>query len=419
MEQILKLQILKYVSQRNLINDFQYAYRDGYSTSAMLLSMTETVRESLNDDKTCVMVSLDLTKAFDRLNHCILITKLKQKFGFSIMACRLIYSYLRGRFQYVSVNDIDSDIIPVRSGVPQGSVIGPILFLMYLNDCVESLDMGLVKPFIFADDIQLIFSNCRVFPDVLEAIINFSLNNLCDWMDENEFSINASKTTAIVFRTGHRRIIYPKIRIRGTNVNFVESLRCLGVIIDQYLNFKDQIDIISSRVSLGLRRLYHCGLHLPIRVKYILAHTLLMSHVNYCIEVDSGTLAYNIAKIGLIIKRIVRFVYGIRYRDHVSGAIKSFLGCSLEQYIQLRNLIFFYKIIKTGVPEHLLSKFIFLSSTRNPQIRIPLITYSSYRRSFLVRTAENWNKLPLNLRTFVFSNNMFKTRLLSYFQANQ
>lgn len=414
MEHILKCQILYYISQHNLLSDVQYAYREGYSTSAMLLGITETAREHLNNNKNCVMISLDLSKAFDRLDHGILIRKLREKFGFSVMACKLIYSYLRGRSQYVTMNGNESDVVPISFGVPQGSVIGPILFLMYLNDCVDTLDKDLVQPFIFADDIQLVFACSRDFPDVLEAVINFSLDRLHDWMLLNNFTINASKTRAIMFRTGYRGVCYPRVNIRGTDVHFVESLKCLGTVIDHYLNFSEQIDAVSRRVTSGLRRLYHCGLYLPTRVKYTLAHTLLMSHVNYCLEVDSGTLGYNMAKFENIVKRIVRFVYGISYRDHVSTAIIDFLGCSVQQYLRLRNLMFFYKIIKTGVPNYLKLKFQFLRSGRNPQIVEPLITCSIYERSFLIRTARNWNYLPLNLRTFTLSCNVFKTRLLSY-----
>lgn len=418
MEHILKLQILDHVSQNNLLNDVQYAYRNRYSTSAMLLGITETVREYLNEDSNCILVSLDLTKAFDRLNHATLIEKLKHKFGFSIMACKLIYSYLHGRSQFVSLRGIASNILPVFNGVPQGSVLGPILFLMYLDDCVDSLDLNLVKPFIFADDIQLLFGNCRVFPDVLEATINYTLDRLYSWMLVNSFSINAAKTKAIMFRTGQRNVIYPNIQIHGECVNFVDSLVCLGVVIDEYLNFGKHLDVVSSRVTLGLRRLYHCGLHLPTKVRYTIAHTLLMSHVNYCIEVDSGTVSYNLNKLELIVKRIVRYVYGFKYRDHVSNAMHSFLGCSLMQYLKLRNLIFFYKVIKYGVPNYLFLKFAFSRSVRNPQIIIPLITCSVYERSFLIRTARNWNVLPCSLKTFSASHDVFRNRLLSHFQNN-
>lgn len=382
----------------------------------MLLGITETAREHLNGNRNCILVSLDLAKAFDRLNHNILIRKLKQDFGFSIMACRLIYSYLRERSQFVSVRGINSSISSVSSGVPQGSVIGPILFLLYLNDCVNCLDLNLVKPFIFADDIQLLFGNSRDFPAVLETVVNFTLDRLYDWMVENDLSLNATKTRAVMFRGGCRRIVYPRIRVCGTDIEFVDSLKCLGVVIDQYLNFSEQIDVVSSRVTLGLRRLYNCGLYLPIRVKYTLAHTLLMSHINYCLEVDSGTFGYNVDKLEQIVKRIVRFVYGIAYRDHVSSAISNFLGCSLEKYIEFRNLLFFYKVIRSGVPNYLRSKFDFFRSERNPQIIVPLINYTIFERSFLIRTARSWNCLPLELRTFTLSCGVFRNKLLSHLQ---
>ncbi|KAI8129221.1 RNA-directed DNA polymerase from mobile element jockey [Lucilia cuprina] len=209
MEHVLKAQLLNYIYQNNLISDVQYAYKTGHNTTGMLLGITETIRDYLNRDMNCVMVSLDLSKAFDRLDHSVLICKLREKFKLSVMACKLFNSYLQGRSQYVGVQDIYSDIVDITCGVPQGSIIGPILFLLYMNDCIDCFDLDLVRPFIFADDIQLLFGCTREFPDVLEAVIKCALDKLLVWMGQNFFVINADKTKAIMFRTARRDYTYP------------------------------------------------------------------------------------------------------------------------------------------------------------------------------------------------------------------
>lgn len=417
LEHVIKHQITQYILRHKLIRDFQYAFRDKFSTSAMLLGITESVRESLNDNKDAVLVSLDLSKAFDRLNHVVLIKKLKRNYGFSGMACKLIYSYLRERSQFVSLCGSNSSVVFLSSGVPQGSVIGPLLFLMYLEDCVECLDLHLVQPFLFADDIQLLFSSRREFPDVLEAVINFNLANLSNWMVSNDFVLNSDKTKAIMFRSIFRSVTYPNIRLGNQDVMFHSRLKCLGFVIDEYLNFGPQVDAVSAKVTLGLRTLYHCGLHLPLRVKRTIAHSLLMSHINYCFEVVVGTLSYNIDRLKRVLNRIVRFVFDLRHDDYdrLPSCVIMFLGCSFGQYIELRNMLFLYKTIKYGVPSYLASKFVFFKSSRITQIVYPRISNSLYERSFVVRTARIWNALPERLHNFTVSTDTFKNRLLINF----
>lgn len=416
-EHLLKMQMLEHISVNNMVRDFQCAYRNGYNASSMLMGITDNIRENLNNNGNCILVSLDMSKAFDRLDHSILITKLRDNFGFSVMACKLIYSYLRGRMQFVNVGGMNSDISSNSSGVPQGSVLGPLLFLMYVDDCVNSLDLQTVKPFLFADDIQLLFNHSYDFLDVLEENVNFNIDNLLCWMVNNGLLINASKTKAIMFRNSSREVVYPTIKVGDEDIRFVDSFKCLGVILDDRLNFGRHMDVLSTRVTFGLRRLYNNGVHLPTRIKYMVAHALLMSHVNYCLEVTSGTLAYNLRKLELVVNRIVKFVFGLRKYDHTSCAVRNFLSMPFSLYIRLRNLIFFYKIIKLGLPNFLFEKFSFSRSKRNPQIIFPLITNSLYERSFVTRIARIWNTLPIELRSFNFSVYAFRRKLILHLQS--
>ena len=245
-EFIMKEQITKWIESKGLLNECQYGFRRGRNTGLLLTCLTDTIRKFLNEGKVSVVVSVDLSKAFDLVDHSCLVKKLNSKFGFAISACRFIWSYLSGREQIVSLNGLNSEALPVRSGVPQGSVIGPILFTLFLNDLFDELNF--CKPFVFADDIQLLWSGEFQLSDVLQATINHDLSSLSNWMQVNKFSVNPDKTKAIVVRTNRSSIFDLDLRMSGTAIEITNEIRCLGVIIDDKLSFESHVNVICSRV---------------------------------------------------------------------------------------------------------------------------------------------------------------------------
>jgi len=156
-ESIIKEQMMEYVNERKLLNDRQSAYRSGHNTTSLLLSMTDMIRKNTFRNNFSVLLSLDLTKAFDSILNLLLNNKLSTRFNFSVSACNLIKSYLENRSQYVQYNDFSSECLDVVCGVPQGSVLGPLLFMLFINDFFECLDQNSCEIFMFADDIQILF----------------------------------------------------------------------------------------------------------------------------------------------------------------------------------------------------------------------------------------------------------------------
>ena len=203
--------------------------------------------------------------------------------------------------------------------------------------------------------------------------------------------------------------------VGGSRIAFVRNLKCLGIIIDDQLNFSGHIDHLYGKLVGIMRRFYSCNIYLPRAIRHRLVYALLMPHVIYGLEVFAGTLSYNIVRLNRIVNMIVRYAYNVRRHLHISEYVKSFLGCSFRKFISFRNLLTFYHVIKTGLPSQLCSVFSFCHSTRNPQILIPMIRSSIFERSFIVRVARCWNSLPYMLRIFSHSNNAFRLKLLHYF----
>lgn len=267
------------------------------------------------------------------------------------------------------------------------------------------------KPFIFADDVQLLLSGGRQFLDVLEAGANFCLANISSWMVENRLRINLTKTKYITFGNTDYNF---NIHLNGARLHLVDHMRCLGVIIDDKLDFGRHIDTLTVKIIYTLRRLYNSNIYLPICIKRNVAFALLMSQIGYCLEVISGTISTNFGKLERAFNMIVRFVFNVKVREHITTFAIKFLGCTFRNFVNVRLLFFFYKIILSSTPPNLRSTFMFSRSTRNVQILIPRISTSIFERSFYIRVARLWNNLPSNLRVFIYSIYVFKKKLFLY-----
>lgn len=206
------------------------------------------------------------------------------------------------------------------------------------------------------------------------------------------------------------------ISLCGRRIDFVDSLKVLGIIIDSQLSFDLHISMVNARICFNLRRLYALNLYLPLHVKYRVAHALLMSVINYGIQVYTGTTCGNLRRIEYSVNRVVRYVYSIPRREHISPSALKFLGCSFQRYVAYKLLSLFYKIVLTQTPIFLAKKFIFSKSVRNKQLIIEKISSSFYEHSFLVRLARVWNILPRDYRKFSLSSNAFNKAILNHFK---
>lgn len=414
-EHLLKNQILQ--SDFISISESQFAFRQGYNTTSLLLKLTDDIRCNVNNNKLSVLVSLDLSKAFNSIDHGKMISKLRNEFNFSKPACRLVMSYLCGRSQFVALNNDISSLRSLYSGVPQGSVLGPLLFILYINDLPRLVNSRGCQSFLFADDVFLLFDGNRRFTELLEGNVNCSLDRVLQWVTENSLSLNSSKSKAVMFGLSNRVNFDLDVFLGEDRIELVNQLRCLGIVLDNSLSFESHINIVCGRVWGALRKMYSTNIFIPFSVKQKIAHAVLMSQVLYGLEVVSGTIGVNFIKLKRVVNAIVRFIYNVRRRDHISEYVRRFLGCSFNEFVKYRILYFFHKVMKSGKPLLLRNNFVFTRSTRNPQLHISRIRNSTFERSFMIRVARCWNPLPYGLRIFSQSNNVFKLKILDYFNS--
>ena len=227
--------LMTFIDSNQILYKSQYGFRKQMSTSLAILELVEEISNSLDNHESTAGVFIDLKKAFDTVDHGILTKKL---YHYGIRGIRIankwICSYLMNIYQYVNINGTDSDYMNVLCGVPQGSILGPILFILYINDmCNVST---LLKPILFADDTNLFYSG----KDIKElcSVVSIELDKLCKWFQVNKLSLNTSKTNFIVFTNKSCDDTY-SVCMNGLNSSRVFVTKLLGVHMDSKLNWND------------------------------------------------------------------------------------------------------------------------------------------------------------------------------------
>ena len=232
------IRIYNFLDSFDLIYKFQFGFREKHSTTHALLSMVESIRSNLDNKMYSCGVFVDLEKAFDTVNHDILNKKLYY-YGIRGTANDWFSSYLSNRKQFVTLGDTESKYLNISCGVPQGSILGPLLFLIYINDMHSALKKTLVHH--FADDTNLLYSDKSV--KNIKKIMNNELKLLFEWLCANRLSLNIDKTEFIIFRPFTKTNKHDKIilKLNGQSIHESNKIKYLGILLDPNLSWKIHI----------------------------------------------------------------------------------------------------------------------------------------------------------------------------------
>ena len=415
-EKIISERLLSFIHKNNILTASQYGFRRNHSTLMAILKVYDFVTKAIDNREFCAGIFIDLSKAFDTLDHSILAKKL-EFYGFRGIVNKLMISYLTNRQQYVVYNYGSSNLASVQYGVPQGSILGPLLFLLYIND-IDTISNLLVFV-LFADDTTILCSNADI--DELYRIINLEISKLSDWFRANKLSLNIKKTNYMLF--GYKKYSHNSddskyaIQIDTTSIARVNCTRFLGVIIDDKLTWNKHICNIKLNISKALYSMTRLRYKLNKNCLLTLYYSFIYSQLNYCTLLWGNASKVLLNRLLLMQKRAVRIIDNCHHRSHTDPLFKNYNILKIHDLYVLSCCIFAYKYKNNLLPTAC-NNFMMLNIVNTPRydIRnindflIPRFRTNVRQKCICIQGPTYWNSIPIDIR-LIDNINTFKFKL--------
>lgn len=397
-------QMVPYLENNNILHPNQHAYRKLHSTVTCLIEVLTYVYSLIDKKKPTAIISLDLSKAFDSIDHKLLLKKLS-KMGLEENAVNWVKSYLTNRKQITKFKNFKSKEEKVYSGIPQGSIVGPLLFLCYTNDFHEELGND-CKTFAYADDTQLVIeaTNLKQLQKKAEKVISLAQK----WYKNNIMKNNIGKTEVIVINTTQKNE-YIKLTVKDEGRNVIitskQHIELLGVIIDNKLNWKKQVNNVKKKSFNATRNIHRINHLLPMNHRLNLYHAVISPQFSYADIVWGGCNQ----KEKLSLQRVQNFaaksITGNRKYDSATNSLKKLQLLNLQQRLTVHETVFAHKAIQDKSSANINKIYkdhLSIGNTRqaaNRKLTVPTHKTSKFERSPLYRTITSWNKVPNSINT--------------------
>ena len=405
-EKVAAKQMIDYLRNTGYLDNLQSAYKQAHSTTTALLSVTDDIYEALENSELTFLVLLDYSKAFDCANHRLISAKLKAA-GLCDDALSWVSSYLSGRSQKVVTGTRESGWEATINGVPQGSVLGPLLFTVLVSDIKDAIKRG--RYHLYADDTQLYYT-CKV-DQVNETIdkINSDLSNISRFSKNNCLKLNAGKSKFIIIGSRPnlkklKTIQLKQIKIDNEIIEREHEVKNLGVVFDETMSWARHVNLSVAKAYGKLKNAWRFNKFLSEKSKFSICETYILSNFNYCDTILQNMTKLLQDKIQKVQNRCIRFIYGLRKYDHISHFRKSSKILSMQNRRQLHSLTMMFRIKNGLAPSYLCERITRHSDVHNHNTRnrnniiAPFARSNMRAMSFFIYISKSFNELSNEIK---------------------
>ena len=422
-EKVVHVQFSSYLNENNLIPKNQSAYLQKHSCETALCKVTSDIQGMLSQRKAVILVQLDLSAAFDTIDHATLIQLLELKFGVTGMVLQFFKSYLSGRTFSVKIKHVKGVRMLLVYGVPQGSILGPLLFIIYISDLPTIVSRHGVSSHYYADDAQLYleFDPHVNFTSSMEKI-KTCLSDVDFWMLSKYLKLNVGKTEVLYITRPQDSALYSNLSVTIGNKLYLssssDSARSLGAYIDGTLSMSKMVNNCVSACSLSLKKLKTIRYGLPVEARILLVKSFILSKMDYCNVLYCTLTTGQVRQLETVLRKSVRFIYNLKRQDSVTAYMKQVHFLPVDFRIKYKSCMFVYKIINGLAPSYL-DNFVTQAIPAEYNLRSNLDNLKLQHTQDGVKTIKhhmikNWNCLPFNIRSST-SINTFKRNLKTHY----
>ena len=419
-EKVIHDQTTTFLTENNILYKFQSGFRNNHSTDFCLSFLNDKILKGFDSGMSTGMILIDLQKAFDTIDHQILLQKMSF-LGFSTQSSKWFESYLSNRTFRVNIENSFSDTADLNCGVPQGSILGPLLFLLYVNDMSQAVDCEL---FLYADDSCLVFQHKEV--KEIEKQLNKDFSNICDWFIDNKLSIHFGddKTKSILFATKNKIKKIDKLNITYCDINIKQysKVTYLGCILDETLSGESMALNVINKINTRLKFLHRKSRFLSLPLRRLLCNALIQPHFDYACSAWYPNLNKKFkSKLQTLQNKCIRFCLQLDNKTHIgidnfekinwlpiSDRFHQCLCSSAFKFFSNKCPLYLSDVYNQSDQGQINTRSSFL------KLNQPLRRTSYGQRSLSYLTPSIWNNLPNDLKS-LNNLNTFKHGVKKYY----
>ena len=424
LEKVVAAELNEYLKGNNLSEPHQSAYTKLHSTETALMKVQSDIMHVLDTGNIALLILLDLSAAFDTIDHQVLLSRFQSVYGITGVALKWIASYLTNRHQSIVINDQTSTPLPLMFGVPQGSVLGPKFYTMYTKPLGDLIRHHGLHYHMYADDTQVYLSfrpRDSVEQDNALHRLEACLASIGSWMEENLLKLNGEKTEVMLFTTRHFQHLHDvPVTIGDAVITPSESVKNLGVVFDRTMSMEKQVSSVCRSCYAHLRNIGQIRRSLNKDATRSLVRSMVTSRLDYCNVLLCAATISTTKKLQLVQNTAARIVTRTKLSEHITPVLRDLHWLPIKRRIEYKVIMHTFRALHGQSPSYISDLIVRYKPTRvlrsqnTTSLDIPRVQTATYGdKSFKGMAYTHWKSLPSHMKE-ITDINIFKAMLKTY-----